>query len=147
MNKDWKVLISGYLDDELDPPERAEFERELARNRDLAEELAQMRSMQEVTGSMELKDFPDQVWERYWDGTYNRIERNIGWLLFSIGVIILMAAGLYELVITLISDAAGPWWLKAAIGAVCGGLSILFVSVLRERLFMRQRDPYREVQR
>ena len=147
MSKDWAVLISGYLDNELDPSERAAFERELKQNPALARELDEMRSIQEVTSGMKLKDFPDNVWERYWDGTYNRIERNFGWLLFSIGAIVLLAAGLYELTLTLILDSTEPWWLKTAIGFVCGGLAVLFVSVLRERLFMRQRDPYREVQR
>jgi len=147
MTKNWKIFISGYLDDELDPQERAEFERELAKNPSLAKELADMKSIQEVTGSMKLKDFPDQIWERYWDDTYNRLERNIGWFFFSIGAMILMAGGLYKLALSLLDDAGEPLWIRLAIGIGCSGLGILFISVLRERLFMRQRDPYREVKR
>ncbi len=147
MKKDWKILISGYLDNELTPDEMARFQQELTRNPALARELEEMKSMQEVTGSMKLKDFPDQVWERYWDDTYNRLERNIGWFFFSIGAMILMAGGLYKFVLSLLNDSGEPLWVRLAIGIGCSGLGILFISVLRERLFMRQRDPYREVKR
>jgi len=147
MAKDWKIRISGYLDGELEPAERAAFEREFARNPELARELDAMRAMKEVTDTMKLREFPDQVWERYWEGTYNRIERRIGWILLSVGAVALMACGLYELVVALLKDAGEPWWIRVATGAVCGGFAILFVSVVRERLFMRKRDPYREVKR
>ncbi|MCK4411951.1 MAG: hypothetical protein KAY32_00270 [Candidatus Eisenbacteria sp.] len=147
MNEDRSVRISGYLDDELAPEERAAFERELAANPELVEELAAMQAMKEVTGSMKLREFPDQVWDRYWQGTYNRMERRLGWILFSIGAIILLAGGLYELTLALIRDSGEPWWIRVAVGALSGGLAILLVSIVRERLFMAKRDPYREVER
>ena len=147
MSEDWNVRISGYLDDELSQTEREAFEREVQRDPELARELDAMRAMREVTHSMKLDEFPDQVWDRYWEGTYNRLERGIGWILLSLGAIVLLGAGLYELVLTLLKDTSDPWWIRAAIGSFCGGLAILFVSVLRERIFVRRRDPYREVKR
>jgi len=147
VNEDRSVRISGYLDDELAPEERAAFERELAANPGLVEELAAMQAMKEVTSSMKLREFPDHVWDRYWQGTYNRMERRLGWVLFSIGAIILLAGGLYELTLALIRDSGEPWWIRVAVGALSGGLAILLVSIVRERLFMAKRDPYREVER
>lgn len=147
MPEDWKVRISGYLDNELSPAEREAFELEVDRDPELARELDAMRAMREVTSGMKLEEFPDQVWDRYWEGTYNRLERGIGWILFSLGAIVLLGAGLYELVLALLKDASEPWWIRLAIGSFCGGLAILFVSVLRERIFVRSRDPYREVKR
>jgi anti-sigma factor RsiW len=147
MTEDWKVRISGYLDNELSPAEREAFEHQLDRDPELARELDAMRAMREVTHGMKLEEFPDQVWDRYWEGTYNRIERGIGWILFSLGAIILLGAGLYELVLALLKDTSEPWWIRVAIGSLCGGGAILFVSVLRERIFVRRRDPYREVKR
>ena len=147
MAKDWKAYVSGYIDGELAPAERAAFEEELARNPELAHELDAMQAMREVTGDMKLKDFPDEIWDRYWDGTYNRMERRLGWILFSIGCMVLLAAGLYELIMSLLNDVQEPWWIRVAVGALCGGLAILFISVLRERLFTLKRDPYREVRR
>jgi len=147
MNKDWSVRISGYLDGELSPEERAAFERELAANPELAEELAALQAMKEVTSSMKLRELPDQVWERYWEGTYNRLERRVGWILFSVGAALLLAGGLYELALALIHNSSEPWWLRLAIGALSGGFAVLLVSVIRERFFMAKRDPYREVER
>ena len=147
MKRDWNVRISGYLDGELAPEERAAFERELAANPELAEELAAIQAVKEVTGGMRLREFPDQVWERYWQGTYNRMERRLGWILFSIGAIVLLTGGLYELALALISNSSEPWWIRLAVGALSGGLAILLISVVRERVFMAKRDPYREVER
>jgi len=147
MAEDWQSRISGYLDDELDPADREAFERRLEVDGDLARELEALRALRQVTGGMSLREFPDRIWERYWDGTYNRLERRVGWLLFSAGSAVLLAGGLYEAALALLRDTAGPWWIRAAVGALCGGTAILFVSVVRERLFMRRRDPYREVER
>jgi hypothetical protein len=147
MTEDWKSRISGYLDGELDPSERAAFERQLATDTALAHELDAIRSLKEVTRGMKLRELPDRVWERYWDGTYNRIERRIGWLLFSIGVIVLLAGAFYELAIVLLRSSADPLWVRIAVGAIGGGFAILVVSVVRERLFTWKRDPYREVRR
>jgi anti-sigma factor RsiW len=147
MAEDRKARVSGFLDGELSPAERKAFEEELKRDPELARELAAIQSMKEVTDTMKLSEFPDRIWERYWEGTYNRLERRLGWLLFSIGAMVLLGTGLYELVMALLKDVGEPWWIRVAIGAVCGGIAILFVSVLRERLFMLQKDPYREVKR
>lgn len=141
------VRVSGYLDGELSAEERARFERELKADPTLATEVERMRALKEVTSSMRLKEFPDQVWDTYWSGTYNRLERGVGWILLSIGAMVLLAAGLYELAVSLLGDSVEPWWIRAAVGACVIGLAVLFVSVLRERLFVRKTDPYREVQR
>ena len=72
--------------------------------------------MHQVTRSMKLKEFPDEVWDRFWDDTYNRLERNVGWILFSIGGIVLLAFGIYEVLLHLFDDSVGPWWVRAATG-------------------------------
>jgi len=50
-------------------------------------------------------------------------------------------------VVFLVAAEEIAWWVKAAIGAVCVGLAVLSVSVIRERLFAWKRDPYRDVKR
>ncbi len=147
MSCEWTVRVSGYLDDELDCAERSAFESHLAGCAACRRELESMRAMKEVTGSMKLKEFPDQAWERYWEGTYNRLERKVGWIALSVGAIILLGTALYELAVALVTDNTEPPWTRLAVGLACAGIAILFVSVVRERLFMRGRDPYREVRR
>lgn len=147
MNDDMRIRISGYLDGELDADERLAFERELETSPQLAREFEETKAMKEVTDAMKLRDFPDRVWERYWEGTYNRLERRVGWILLSIGAMILAAAGLYQIALALFRDSVEPLWLRLAVASACAGAAILFISVLRERLFLRKRDPYREIQR
>lgn len=144
---EWTVRVSGYLDDELEPPERLSFEAHLRGCDECTQELEALRSMHQVTRSMKLKEFPDEVWDRFWDDTYNRLERNVGWILLSAGAIVLLAFGVYELLLHLLDDSIGPWWIRAATGLVCLGIATLFVSVVRERIFVRSNDPYREVKR
>ncbi|MCZ7664975.1 MAG: hypothetical protein M5U22_19555 [Thermoleophilia bacterium] len=145
--RDWSALVSGYLDSELEADERREFEERLTIDPELARELEATKATKGVTETMKLKEFPDEVWEHYWDGTYNRLERRVGWLVFSLGAAVLLAGGLYELAVALLRDSADPWWVRVGIAAVVVGLAVLFVSVVRERLFTWRRDPYREVER
>ncbi len=144
-------LISGYLDDELDPTERAEFEAELVRSPELAQELEAFRQLRGVTAAMKLDPFPDDVFDDYWRTTYNRLERRFGWLLVSIGAIILLAAALAralpDFVHWLLASPEDPWWVRLAIGLLSVGGAVIVVSVIRERFFTERRDPYREVKR
>lgn len=147
MSRDWTPYISAYLDDELEPTERAAFEEQLARDPELRKGLEEVQSMKSLVGSMRLRELPDEAWDDYRDRTYSRMERRVGWILLSIGAMVLVGYGLYALVVFLVSGADLAWWLRAAIGAGCLGLAILLISVIRERIFVWKQDPYREVKR
>lgn len=147
MPKDWRPYASAYLDDELESDERHAFEQELTRNPQLRREVEAMQDVKNVLSGMRLRDFPDKAWDNYRERTYNRLERGVGWILLSLGAVVLLGYGLYELVLFLASDAEVGWWVRAAIGLVCAGVALLLVSVIRERIFTWKRDPYREVKR
>ncbi len=147
MPRDWTPYVSAYVDDELEPEERRAFEEELARDPGLREELQEVQSMKSVVAGMRLRELPDDAWDHYRERTYNRLERRVGWILLSVGAAVLVGYGLYELVVFLVSAAELAWWIRAAIGAACVGVAILLVSVIRERIFVWKRDPYREVKR
>jgi len=147
MPKDWTPYVSAYLDDELEPEERRAFEEHLAHDAGLREEVEAMRTMKSLMSGMRLRELPDRAWDDYRKRTYNRLERRVGWILLSIGAMVLVGYGLYELVVFLVADAELAWWIRAAIGAACVGFAILLVSVIRERIFVWKRDPYREVER
>ena len=79
---------------------------------------------------------------------YNRIERGIGWIIFSVGCMILITYGLFKAVESIIADPQLETIIKVGIIAVIAGTVILLVSVLRERLFVRKTDQYaKEVER
>jgi ferric-dicitrate binding protein FerR (iron transport regulator) len=140
------LLMSG-LDGELNAEEREELEGLLAADSKLRDEWHRMSKLKEVTQSMALRKPPDEVWEDYWASVYSRLERGVGWILVSLGGIVLLSYGAWRGVQALIADAEMPWFLKGAILATAVGLVVLFVSVLREKLFVRGRDPYKDVQR
>lgn len=146
MRTDPTELISAYLDDELSPEERREFEERLARGEIPARELEEMRAMRNLTTGARPESFPDETWDRYWDRTFPRMERGVGWIFLSLGAVMLLSIGAYHFLVSLFDDSSSLW-VRLATAMVAAGLSLLFVSVLRERLFVWKHDPYREVKR
>lgn len=111
----------------------------------LAEDWRTMARLKEVTAGMTLRRPPDEVWDSYWGGVYRRIERGIGWILTSVGAIVVLSYGVWQAVRDLVADATLPVVIKVAILALIVGLIVLLVSVIREKLFVRRRDPYKDV--
>lgn len=140
-------LMMSALDEEFTAEERRELEGLLRADPTLHAEWNRLLRLKEVTGSMALRKPPDEVWEHYWASVYSRLERGLGWILVSLGAIVLISYGVWKGVQELIADASMPWGIKAAILATTVGLVVLFVSVVREKLFVRHRDPYKEIER
>jgi len=140
-------LLMAELDDELSAVERQELERLLAEDPALREERARMMRVREVTNAMTMREPPAEVWESYWQHVYNRVERGLGWILFSVGVAVLLVWGAWHAVDALLASSEIPGVIKLAIFAGAAGGLVLLWSVFREKIFTRTRDPYREVQR
>jgi len=85
--------------------------------------------------------------DQYWQKVYNRIERGLGWIIFSVGVIILVTYGLFKAIEAIFADTQIVGIVKWGILVLIAGIVILLVSVLREKLFVRKSDPFKEVQR
>ena len=140
-------LMMAALDGEISSEERHELDGMLETNSEIREEWEQMNRVKEVTSTMAFREPPEEVWGEYWTSVYNRTERGIGWLLLSLGSIVLLAYGSWKWVQAVFQTDDLPLLPKLAILGVAFGLSILVVSVLREKLFTRKHDPYKEVQR
>jgi ferric-dicitrate binding protein FerR (iron transport regulator) len=140
-------LMMGALDGELSAGETTELERFLAADPALRREWNRLLRLKEVTKSMALRKPPDEVWSEYWASVYSRLERGIGWILVSVGAIVLISYGAWTGVQQLFEDTSIPWLVKGAILVSLVGLVVLFVSVLREKLFVRRRDPYKDIER
>lgn len=96
---------------------------------------------------MKLKSPSQEVFDSYWMGVYNRIERGIGWIIFSVGAVILITYGLFKFAETLINDSQLETIVKIGIIGIIAGIVIIFVSIIREKLTIRKTDKYKEVQR
>ncbi|MCZ6857344.1 MAG: hypothetical protein O7F70_05040, partial [Gemmatimonadetes bacterium] len=83
----------------------------------------------------------------YWTSVYHRFERGVGWIMLSLGAIVSLSYGLWQVVQEIIADAAIPVAIKAAIFVGMVGAVIVFVSVAREKWFVSRSDPYKDVQR
>ncbi len=142
-----KELISPYSEGELNEEERKQVEKHLKECSECQKEFEEMGKFEEVMGKMKLKQPPKEAWKMYWSSVYNRLERRIGWILFSIGAIIILFFGGYKLVESLIQAPDIPIFFKIAILSVLGGLVILVVSLVREQLFVRKRERYKEVEK
>ena len=96
---------------------------------------------------MRLKAPPAEVWDRYWLQVYNRIERGLAWILTSLGAIILLSYAVYQAALKIWADTHLPGVVKFGILTLVIGAVMLMISILREKLFVRKQDKYREVQR
>jgi predicted anti-sigma-YlaC factor YlaD len=144
---DYKDLMMGYLDNELNNEQRRQFEEHLRGCSECKDELKEFRKLKAITDEVTLVEPEDKIWQDYWSGVYNRIERSVGWIIFSVAAILLTIYGGFKLIEEMIKDPDIEMMLKVGLLALIAGLAILFVSVLRERLHFWQKDRYRNVRR
>ncbi len=140
-------MMMAALDGELSTEEVGELDRLVESDPALQAEWHRLKQVKEATKTMTLRAPPDEVWDGYWNTVYRRLERGIGWILASIGAIVLLSYGTWMWVRELLADTSLPWFIKGAILALVVGLVIVFVSVIREKLFVRKTDPYKDVVR
>ncbi|MBD3233722.1 MAG: hypothetical protein GF315_08355 [candidate division Zixibacteria bacterium] len=141
------VLISGKLDGELTPEQEKDLNAHLESCPNCQKEYQELLRLKEVTSDMKFADLPDRYWAGYWNTIYNRLERGIGWVFVSVGVIILVGFFLWNIFDGFFLDNSIPLILRLGIGLAGFGALILLVSVLRERLFARKHERYDEVER
>lgn len=140
-------LMMAALDSELGPEDRAELDRLLAADASLREEWERLGKVKEVTKAMGYTEPPEEVWGTYWVSVYNRVERGVGWILATLGLLVVVGYGIWQGVVELLADTGLPGFFKVALFVAAFGGLILLLSVVREKLFTRRRDPYREIQR
>ncbi len=138
-------LMMAALDGEVDEEGRRELEGKLKADPDLKAEWDRMVLVKEVTNDMKLNSPPEKIWVEYWSSVYSRIERGVGWIFFSLGAIVLVSYGAWKAVEDLVAAADVPGFVKVAVIALLVGTVVLGVSVIREKLFIRRNDPYKDV--
>jgi hypothetical protein len=142
-----RQLMMAAVDGEIGDSERTELEAYLQKYPDTYEEFYQFKHMQEITMNMKYTSPPESVWDKYWLGVYNRIERGIGWILLSIGATVLLIYGFYSIVESILADAEIALWLKLAIFSAVAGAIVLLVSVLREKIFLHKTERYKDIRK
>ncbi len=143
----FKPLLMGYLDSELTELESLRIEKHLEQCAGCAKELEEFRKLKEVTRNMRVATPDARSWEEYWSHVYNRLERRVGWILISVGTILLMSYGVYSLIARFLLRSDFPIIVRLGILALVVGFSTLLISVLRERIFMSRIDKYERIKR
>lgn len=131
--------LMRYLDDELDPPDRARVDAALATSTELQRELAIFRSMQS-----DLAGLPDPARPApsVWTAVNRRLTRPVGWILMVAGFVLWAGYGAWVFA----TSPANPVE-KLGVGALAVGFLILLGATIFDRLREWKTDPYRDVER
>jgi hypothetical protein len=143
----FKPLLMGYLDEELTQAEILCVENHLKECQDCSLELENFRRLKGATRYMRVLMPDEKYWEDYWSHVYNRLERRIGWVLTSLGTILLVSYGLFSILARFVLSPNIPWIVRLGILTLVVGICTLVISVLRERLFLFKADKYERIKR
>lgn len=141
------ILLTAYADGELGEEERERVERLLAENPALRGELESIRNLNKLTMQIRLAEPEQEVWNMYWANIYNRLERGIGWIMLSAGAILISAWGAWRFLDEFLLNPDIPLIVRTGTSAAVLGAIVLLVSALRERLFIRKKERYEEIER
>lgn len=148
MNEDRRIdehvdeLLSGYIDGELTQQQRQHVEWHCTDCNACAEELEQLSRLRADIGAASFSQYGEDRWRETMNDATVQASRGFGWLLLVGGI--LACAGIA--VIAFLTDPTIKLGAKIIAGAVYGGTTLLFISVLRQRLIERKTDKYKDVE-
>ncbi|MCD6131953.1 MAG: hypothetical protein J7J61_07620 [Candidatus Hydrothermae bacterium] len=138
-------LIQKSMDMELTPEEK-KYLKECLSNPELKQEFEIYNKIVEILNMTKYETPEDKIWNNYWSKIYNRLERQIGWILTSISGIILLFYFLVLIFKNILTSNIAVW-LKMVIILFLLGISILLVSIIRERLYIMKKERYKDIKR
>lgn len=139
--------LSALLDGELPPEEEKNILRHVKVCKKCSTEYRDLKNLEYIMKKVQLPDLPDAVWDEHWSQVYNRLERSVGYVLLSLGFIILLGYLIFWTVNCWFCDATIPIIIRVGVGLGSLGIVILIVSTVREKILMRRFDQYKELQR
>lgn len=140
-------LLMKAVDAELNSDEETEFNHFIETDVECRIEWEEFSKLNKLTGGIQMKLPEQEKWDHYWANIYNRLERRFGWIVFSIGLIILIVTGGFYAIQEFLSNPDIPILEKIGLSAFFIGSAVLIVSVLREKLTLRKTDKYKDIVR
>ncbi len=135
-------LISGYLDGVLPQVQSQKVRLHLEdceASRDL---LAELETLREATMSTRFLSPADDEWPELPTTIPSRFSRNLGWVVLVAWLLVVTGLALWRF----FTQAGDPLEIFLALG-LPGGILLLFLSVLMDRLRALKTDRYRGVHR
>ena len=136
------AMLSGYIDGELTQQERQRVEVHCDACSTCSQERDELMALRSDMGKLKLSTIGEDHWRENMNDVTVKTTRGIGWLLFGGGILAVAGFGLFAFIF---SDHISTTE-KLIAGAIYGGLAILFISVLRQRLIERKTDKYKDVE-
>lgn len=133
-----EIDVMRYIDNEMNISEREAFAAHLESCDTCRNMFNEMSSLKEVTDSMKIAELPETVWEKYWEGVYNQLERSIAWFFFSLGAVILYGYAIYQAIV----DPSLRNIERLGLYFLVIGFAVLLLSVLREKIAVNKKDRY-----
>jgi hypothetical protein len=140
-----QVMLMGMIDGELQPDDELLVKAHLDSCRACREQYKAFKILKEDTLDMKFKKLPEMYWDEYWTHVYNKIERGVGWIFMSIGLIMLASYGFYEFIKDFLFNDEVPVILRAGTSVLGIGIVVLGVSIFREKIMIRKVDKYRSI--
>ena len=117
------------------------MEHMAAQDPSITEELQEQQEAVNAIRSVGLRELEDSLREQFWSGIYNRLEQRVGWVLITVGLVMVTAYGIYEI----LTDPNIQTWYRLGLAGVIVGFGLLISGILRSRLKLRRYDKYKEV--
>lgn len=136
-------LLSGFIDGELTQQDRQRVQLHIDGCKKCGADVDELRLLRQTVGKARLSRLDDDVWREAMDDTMVKASGGIGWLLVVGAVLLGAGLGVYELVS---SPSSMSLLEKMIVGGVYGGMLLIFISVLRQRLIERKTDRYKDVE-
>lgn len=143
----FRMLMMASIDGESTPDQEAELQQYLLRDRSLAEEYHQLKNLKTMTSQNRIKEPPPELWDTWSRSSFTKVERGIGWILLTIGALVLIMYGVWMALSELLTDPGIAWWIRASVAAVVAGAVILLVSLARERIYLNKHERYKDIVR
>lgn len=144
-----KMLLMAEKDGEITASQQRELHQKLDNcpNCSCLEYWQNFTATEQEMHELKFIEPQEQAWRLYWDNVYNQIERGVGWILASCGAVILILYAVYEIFKELWWSANTPIVIKIGIATLVAGMTIVFVSVVRESLVLRKHDPFERIRK
>ncbi|NKB88662.1 MAG: hypothetical protein GKS06_10620 [Acidobacteria bacterium] len=138
------VLLMGFIDGELAPEDIRRVEDHLAVCPSCRAEHAAYRRLGHAADALATEEVRVST-EHAWERIYDRLTRSVGWVLLWVGLTLILGWTLWELGSEFLTDSEVPMVLRVGVGTFIGGLLLLTINFLRERLYRRKTERYDEV--
>ncbi|AXJ00054.1 hypothetical protein CYPRO_0771 [Cyclonatronum proteinivorum] len=142
-----EALMMAALDGELSPEHSEAFQALLRKDPALRLEYETLKRNQNLMKNQKLTEPVPEFWDTWNQQLFTRIERGFGWVLFTLGALLLLGYTAWIALEEILTEPALPFWVKAAVVLLTAGTLILLVSLARERWFTRKNERYKDIVR